>query len=98
MTSYRARFAALIVTAGLAAAVFAAPLHAREKRAHFDSRWLETPVAVDGSPDDWPGPLAPFNEHPLSMAAANDGESLFLVFTASERATKMQILRRGLIV
>src|SRR3954470_10953511 len=98
MTSYRTRFVALIFAAGLGAATFAAPLHAREKRSHFDSRWLETAVTVDGSPADWPGPLAPFNEQPLSMAAANNGESLLLVLTASDRDTRMQILHRGLIV
>jgi hypothetical protein len=73
-------------------------LSAREKHARLDSRWLEAPVAVDGSPDDWPGPLVPFNDEPLSIAAANDGDSVFLVLTTSDRASRMQILRRGLIV
>jgi len=73
-------------------------LRASEKRAHFDSRWAATPVVVDGSPTEWAGPLAPFNDQPLSMAAVNDGDSLFLVLTASDPMVRRQILRQGLIV
>ena len=40
----------------------------------------------------------PFNDEPVSIAAANDGTFLYLVLTASDRAARMQILRRGLIV
>ena len=76
----------------------AVSLEARDKRAHFDSAWLTTPITVDGSPTDWAGPLAPFNEQPLSMAAANDGESLYVVLTASDATVRRQILRQGLIV
>jgi hypothetical protein len=73
-------------------------MEARDKHVRLDSRWLDSPVTVDGSPGDWPGPLVPFNDEPVSIASANDGESLFLVLTASERAARMQIIRRGLIV
>ena len=71
---------------------------ARDKHARLDSRWLDSPVTVDGSALDWPGPLVPFNDEPVSIGAANDGESMFVVLTASERAARMQIVRRGLIV
>jgi len=71
---------------------------ARDKHARLDSRWLDSPVTVDGSPVDWPGPLVPCNDEPVSIGAANDGESMFVVLTASERAARMQIVRRGLIV
>ena len=71
---------------------------ARDKRSRRDSRWRASPVTVDGSPVEWPGPLAPFNDEPVSIAAANDGESMFVVLTASERAARTQIVRRGLIV
>ena len=71
---------------------------ARDKHSRLDSRWLDAPVTVDGSPVDWPGPLVPFNDEPVSIAAANDGESMFVVLTASERAARSQIVRRGLIV
>jgi hypothetical protein len=73
-------------------------VEARDKRAHFDSTRLTTPITVDGSATDWAGPLAPFNDQPLSMAAGNDGESLYLVLTASDPAVRRQILRQGLIV
>jgi hypothetical protein len=78
--------------------VAAQTISARDKHARLDSRWLESPVTVDGSPVDWPGPLVPFNDEPVSIAAANDGESMYLVLTASDRNARMQILRRGLIV
>jgi hypothetical protein len=73
-------------------------LHARDKHARLDSRWRESTVTVDGSPADWPGPLQPFNDQPVSMAAVNDGESLFVVLTASDRVARTEILRQGLIV
>jgi hypothetical protein len=73
-------------------------ISARDKQSRLDSRWADPAVTVDGSPVDWPGPLVPFNDEPVSIAAANDGDSLFLVLTASERTARMQILRRGLIV
>jgi hypothetical protein len=73
-------------------------MSASDKHSRLDSRWLESPVTVDGSPVDWPGPLVPFNEQPVSIAAANDGDSVYLVLTASDRAARTQILRRGLIV
>ncbi len=76
----------------------AVSLQARDRRAHFHSSWLTTPIVVDGSPTDWAGPLAPFNEQPLSMAAANDGDALYVVLTASDPAVRRQILRQGLIV
>src|SRR3954468_22505485 len=87
---------ALTVAAAIGAGV--STIHATDKRARFESRWLTAPIAVDGSPIDWPGPLAPFNDQPLSMAASNDGDSLYLVLTASEPAVRRQILRQGLIV
>ena len=73
-------------------------LQARDKHVRFESHWREAEVKVDGSNADWPGPLEPFNDEPVSMAAVNDGESLFVVLTASDRVTRTRILRQGLIV
>jgi hypothetical protein len=78
--------------------ILASAIAARDKRARIDSRWPDPPIAIDGSSAEWPGPLTRFNEQPLSMGAANDGEFLYLVVTASDRTTRFQILRRGLIV
>src|SRR4051812_20890410 len=88
--------AAVTVVTALSTAVISVAAH--DKRAHFDSHWATTPIVVDGSPTDWAGPLAPFNDEPLSMAAVNDGDSLYLVLTASDPAVRRQILRQGLIV
>src|SRR4051812_5036068 len=88
--------AAVTVVTALSTAVISVAAH--DKRAHFDSHWATTPIVVDGSPTDWAGPLAPFNDQPLSMAAANDGDSLYLVLTASDPAVRRQILRQGLIL
>ncbi|MEO7273741.1 MAG: hypothetical protein ABIX28_13510 [Vicinamibacterales bacterium] len=86
-----------VITA-LAALSVVLSLEARATRAHFDSTWLTTPITIDGSPLEWAGPLAPFNDQPLAMAAANDGEALYVVLTASDPAVRRQILRQGLIV
>jgi hypothetical protein len=86
-----------VITA-LAVLGTAVSLQARDTRAHFNSGWLTAAITVDGSPTEWAGPLAPFNDQPLSMAAANDGDSLYLVLTASDPAVRRQILRQGLIV
>ena len=86
-----------VITA-LAALSLVVSLEARDTRAHVDSAWITSPVTVDGSPIDWAGRLAPFNDQPLSMAAANDNNALYVVLTASDPAVRRQILRQGLIV
>src|SRR3954468_3042011 len=86
------------VTVLVALSTAAVSLAAHDKRAHFDSQWATAPIVVDGSPTEWTGPLAPFNDAPLSMAAVNDGDALFLVLTASDPAVRRQIMRQGLIV
>lgn len=78
--------------------VAATGLGASEKRGHVESQWRSSTIDIDGSPLDWPGPLVPFNDQPVSVAATNDGDSLFLVLTASDRGERMLVLRRGLIV
>src|SRR4029079_18698631 len=84
----------LLSTLGLAVI----SLCAHDKRAHFDSQWASTPIVVDGSPTDWAGPLAPFNDEPLSMAVVNDGDSRCRGLPASDPTVRPQILRQGLIV
>jgi hypothetical protein len=74
-------------------------LDARSNRVRIDSHWRDRDVVVDGSDAEWPGPLVQIDDkQPLSVAAVNDAESLYLVFTVSDQATRMQILRQGLIV
>jgi uncharacterized membrane protein YgcG len=79
-------------------ALGAAGLAARSKRASTDSHWRTTDITVDGVPTDWAGPLVPFNDQPVSIAAANDREFLFLILTTSEASARMQIMRQGLVV
>lgn len=79
----------------------AAPLTlaARADRVHLDSHHKDRDIVIDGDSGDWAGPLVPLDDqHPLSVAVANDGESLYLVLTASDAAIRRQILREGLIV
>ena len=73
-------------------------LAARDKRGHVDGKWRDGAITIDGSPSEWPAGLTPFNDQPVSIAAVNDGDSLYIVLTASERAVRTQILRQGLIV
>ena len=88
---------AVIITT-LAIALCATGLAARTKRASTDSHWRTTDITVDGVPTDWAGPLVSFNDQPVSIAAANDREFLFLILTTSEQSARMQIMRQGLVV
>ena len=82
----------------VAVALCASSLAARAKRASTDSHWRTTDITVDGVPTDWAGPLVPFNDQPVSIAAANDGEFVYMVLTTSEQSARMQIMRQGLVV
>jgi hypothetical protein len=81
----------LVVTA--AAGVFAA------KRLQIESRWRDRNVVIDGDNSEWAGPLRPLDEnHPIVMAATNDGQFLYVVLSSSDATVRRQILRQGLIV
>jgi hypothetical protein len=83
----------------LAVSVAPIALQARAKKVHLESRWRDRPIAIDGDSGDWQGPFVPFDEkHPVAIGAANDGEFLYVLLTASEQAARMQIMREGLIV
>jgi hypothetical protein len=77
--------------------VSAATLIASDKPRFESGRRLE-PITIDGRFEDWPGNLEPFGDKPLSVQFENDGEFLYLRFSASDPATRMQILRQGLTV
>jgi hypothetical protein len=84
----------LVVALGAAAA-----LQASAKRQRIDSRWRDREVVVDGNHGEWAGPLVQVDDKvPLTAAATNDGQFLYVVLSASNPATRMQILRQGLIV
>lgn len=78
-------------------AVSAATLMASDKPRFESSPRLDA-VTIDGRFDDWPGNLEPFGDKPLSIQFQNDGEFLYLRFSASDPATRRQILRQGLTV
>ena len=83
----------------LVVALGAAALHASDNRQRIDSRWRDRDIAVDGNQREWPGPLVRVDDKvPVSVAAVNDGQFLYLVLSASDPATRMQILRQGLIL
>jgi hypothetical protein len=71
---------------------------ARAKHPQIDSAWRDHDIVVDGSPSEWPSALVQFEQQPLSVAAVNDGDSLYLVLTTSDWDARAQILRQGLIV
>ncbi len=83
----------------LVVALGAAALHASDNRQRIDSRWRDRDIAVDGNQSEWPGPLVRVDDKvPVSVAAMNDGQFLYLVLSASDPAARMQILRQGLIL
>jgi hypothetical protein len=82
----------------LLVAAFAVSL-AAEKRMTLESQWPEKAVVVDGDDGEWPGPLMQISEKPPIVASVqNDNNFLYLVLAASDQATRMQILRQGLVV
>jgi len=74
-----------------------ATLVASDKPRFESSPRLEA-VTIDGKFDDWPGNLEPFADKPLSLQFQNDGEFLYMRLSASDPATRMEILRQGLTV
>jgi hypothetical protein len=88
---------AFIITT-VAVIVGATGLAARSKRVSTDSHWRTTDITIDGVPTDWTGPLVPFNDQPVSIAAANDRDFLYLVLTTSDQSARRQIMRQGLVV
>jgi hypothetical protein len=62
------------------------------------SAWRTQPIAIDGSSDAWPAFSTLSDEPPLSMAAANDGQFLYLAIRTSDPGARMMIERQGLVV
>jgi hypothetical protein len=74
------------------------PLVAAE-RVLLQSHKIDRPIVVDGDSAEWQGPLVPLGEqNPVAIAVANDSQNLYVVLTASDAATRRQIMREGLIV
>src|SRR5262249_14487714 len=88
----------VLILSTIAVLTLAIGLDARSKRATTDSHWRTSDIVIDGVSTDWPGPLVAFNDQPVSIAAANDGEFLYFVLTTSEQSTRTQIMRQGLVV
>jgi hypothetical protein len=79
--------------------VVAAVVVSAGKRPQIDSHWRDRDVVIDGNNSEWAGPLRPVEEnHPIIMAAMNDGQFLYVVLSASDATVRRQILRQGLIV
>jgi len=69
------------------------------KRQRIESHWRDRDVVIDGDNGEWPGPLLPVEEnHPITTAAMNDGQFLYVVLSTSDPAARRQIMRQGLIV
>jgi hypothetical protein len=68
------------------------------ERPHFDSKGRDGAIIVDGTFDDWYGHLEPFGNDPVAIQFLNDGECLYVRLTASDPATRMQIVRQGMTI
>jgi hypothetical protein len=73
------------------------PLSAAQ-RPHIVSQLRDGAIVADGRFDDWYGSLQPLADHPLSVQILNDSDFLYLRLTASDAATRMQIVRLGFTV
>jgi hypothetical protein len=67
-------------------------------RTHVESGPRAGQITIDGQHDDWTGALTPLGNDPISMQVVNDTDAVYVRLVASDAATRMQILRRGLIV
>jgi hypothetical protein len=86
----------LILVAAISAP---AALHGADKRQRIDSAWRGKDVAIDGDSGDWKGPLVQVDaKDPITAAAVNDGQFLYVVLSTSDPGMRTQILRQGLIV
>jgi hypothetical protein len=63
-----------------------------------DSRRLESPIVIDGKPDEWHGSLSFIQESQLLLGFRNDQHFLCACFVAESRQASTQILSRGLMV
>jgi hypothetical protein len=71
---------------------------AAAEKPHFESKGLDGAITVDGKFDDWYGNLQPFGSDPVAIQFLNDGQFLYVRVTASDSATRTQIMRMGLTV
>src|SRR5262249_54676025 len=88
----------VLIISTITVTTLAVGLDARSKRATTESHWRTSDIVIDGTATDWPGPLVAFNDQPGSIAAANDGEFLYVVLATSEQSARMQIMRQGLVL
>jgi len=62
------------------------------------SRKVDHPIRIDGKDDDWQGNLAYLKEKKLALGFYDDGSSLYLCMTTTDRQTQQQVLGTGLTV
>ncbi len=77
--------------------LFASPLRAKVKM-NLESSWERGSIAVDGSLDDWKGSLVSTPDGRISLAVANDADSLFLAMHSADPAVIRQVLMQGLVI
>ena len=95
----RTKFLILIALTTFTFALVWVPLDARAVPTRIDSHWREGAIVIDGSTDEWPGPLVQIDEKtPVTVAASNDDQFLYLVLHASDPMARARIMRQGLVV
>jgi hypothetical protein len=67
-------------------------------RPELSSHWKARDITVDGMDDEWTDLTQSIEKPPIALGFVNDGDSLYVCIKASDRATRMQIMRQGLIV
>lgn len=84
--------AASLLLAGLAGST------AQAAKLDLGAAWAASPVAVDGSLDDWKGRLLTTVDAPLAVGAVNDGEFLYVALSSSDETVARRAYFRGLVV
>jgi hypothetical protein len=68
------------------------------RQAELSSHWKDRTITIDGVDDEWTNLTQSIDKPPIAIGIVNDGDSLYLCVKASDQATRMQILRQGLMV
>ena len=85
------------LTLTLVAFTAAVAVHASTKPV-LTSGPLDGHITIDGDESDWTGQLQPFGGAPFSVQAVNDGQFLYLRFSASSPDVRRDVTRFGLTV
>ncbi len=88
----------IVASVGALALASAAAVTLGASEPSVTSAWRTQDITIDGSSDDWTAFSTLSDKPPISVAAANDGQFLYLAVRTSDPGARMMIERQGLVV